>query len=90
MELLILTALMGLVGLGCIGGAVWAIVGGEDIGVERIFLVLVWLLFAALFLGLASWVARQGPLRNLGKKAPAQEEAAKAAEAGKEEVGKTA
>ena len=84
MELLILTAICGLVGLGCVGGAAWAIVGGEDVGVERIFLVMVWLLFAALFLGLAAWVARQGPLRSLGKKSPPQPEQKE------EEVGKSA
>ena len=70
MELLVLTVLCGLVGLGCLGGAVWAVVGGEDVGVELIFLLHVWLLFAALFLGMAVWIARQGPLKNLGKKAP--------------------
>ncbi|MBI2819303.1 MAG: hypothetical protein HYX73_04920 [Acidobacteria bacterium] len=68
MELLILTVLCALVGLGCLGGAVWAVVGGEDVGVELIFMLLVWLLFAALFLGMAGWIARQGPLKNLGKK----------------------
>ena len=84
MELLILTAICALAGLGCIGGAVWAIVGGEDVGVERIFLVIVWLLFAALFLGLAAWVARQGPLQGPAKElsgTPEQKE---------EEVSKTA
>lgn len=71
MELLILTVLCALVGLGCLGGAVWAVVGGEDVGVELIFMLLVWLLFAALFLGMAGWIARQRPLKNLGKKATA-------------------
>ena len=70
MELLILTVLCALVGLGCLGGVAWAIVGGEDVGVELIFLLHVWLLFAALFLGVAVWIARQGPLKNFGKKAP--------------------
>ena len=78
MELIILTAFCALVGLGCLAGAVWAIVGGEDVGVELIFLLHVWLLFAALFLGMAVWIARQGPLRNLGqkwgKKTPAETE----------------
>ena len=82
MELLILTVLCGLVGLGCVGGAVWAVVGGEDVGVELIFLLHVWLLFAALFLGMAVWIARQGPLKNLGKKAPPSSEN-KLAESGK-------
>lgn len=74
MELILLAAFSALVGLGCLGGAVWAVVGGEDVGVERIFLVLVWLLFGSLFLGLAVWIARQGPLQALGKnKKPAPE-----------------
>ncbi|MBI4480673.1 MAG: hypothetical protein HY651_11680 [Acidobacteria bacterium] len=68
MELMILAALCALVGLGCLAGAVWAIVGGEDVGVELIFLLHVWLLLAALFLGMAVWIARQGPLRHLGQK----------------------
>jgi hypothetical protein len=67
MELLILAALCALVGLGCLAGAAWAVVGGMDVGVELIFLLHVWLLFAALFLGMALWIARQGPLKNLGK-----------------------
>ena len=68
MELLILSVFCALVGLGCLGGAAWAVIGGEDVGVELIFLLHVWLLFAALFLGMAVWIARQGPLKNLGKK----------------------
>ena len=68
MELMIWSALCALIGLGCAGGAVWAVVGGEDVGVERIFLVLVWLMFAGLFLGMAGWIAKMGPLRDLGKK----------------------
>jgi hypothetical protein len=76
MELLILTALCGLIGLGCLGGAAWAIIGGEDVGVERIFLVLVWLLFGALFLGAAAWIARLGPLRAREKKAVEEPRAA--------------
>jgi hypothetical protein len=74
MELLIWTAVCALIGLGCLGGAVWAVIGGEDVGVERIFMVLVWLLFAAIFLGMSGWIARMGPLRELGKKAPAKQE----------------
>ena len=89
MELLILAVLCGLVGLGCLGGAVWAIVGGEDIGVELIFLLHVWLLFAALFLGMAVWIARQGPLKNLRRKAPAGSEN-KPAEAASAASGKAA
>ena len=69
MELLILSFFCALVGLGCLGGAAWAVLGGEDVGVELIFLIHVWVLFGALFLGMAAWIARQGPLKNLGKRA---------------------
>jgi hypothetical protein len=89
MELLVLTALCALIGLGCLGGATFAVLGAEDVGVERIFLVLVWLLFAALFLGLAAWIARQGPLRNLGKKAPAAPDS-KSPPSNAEQAGKAA
>jgi hypothetical protein len=75
MELLVWSAVCALIGLGCLGGAAFAVLGAEDVGVERIFLVLVWLLFAALFGGMGFWIARQEPLRNLGKKAPAPEAA---------------
>ena len=74
MELIVLACVCGLIGLGCLGGAAWAVLGGQDVGVELIFLVHVWLLFASLFLGMAVWIARQVPLKNLGKKAPAQPE----------------
>ena len=79
MELLILAVACALIGLGSLAGTAWVVLGGEDIGVERIFLLLVGLLLAAVFLGLAGWVARQGPLRNLAKKSPAQPEEAKEA-----------
>jgi hypothetical protein len=75
MELLILMVLSALVGLGCLGGAAWAVFGGEEVGVGRIFILLVGLMFAALFLGMAAWVARQGPLKNLGKKSGGETEA---------------
>ena len=74
MELLIWSAVSALIGLGCLGGAVWAVVGGEDTGVERIFLVLVWMLFAALFLGMAAWIAKMGPLAELKRKKAAKVE----------------
>jgi hypothetical protein len=72
MELLIWSALCALIGLGCLAAAVWAVIGGYDTGVERIFLVIVWLVVGGLLLGMAGWIARMGPLRNMGKKAPAE------------------
>lgn len=68
MEMLILTVFCALVGLGCLGGVLWALTSGVEVGVGRIFVLLVGLLFAGLFLGMAGWIARQGPLKSLGKK----------------------
>ena len=68
MELKILTALCGLTGLGCLAGAGYAVLGSEDVGVEQIFLLLTWGLFGIVFLGMAQWIARLGPLKDLGKK----------------------
>jgi hypothetical protein len=84
MELLVLIAFCALVGLGCLGGAAFAVLGGEDVGVGRIFLVIVWTMFAALFLGMAGWIARQIPVRKEEKKASNKvESTATAAPAGK-------
>jgi hypothetical protein len=69
MEMLILTVFSALVGLGCLGGVVWAMTSGEEVGVGRIFMVLVGLLFAALFLGMAGWIARQQLLKKPGAQA---------------------
>jgi hypothetical protein len=77
MELLILSGLCALIGLGCLGGAVFSLLGGEDVGVERIFLVIVWGMFGMLFLGMAGWIARQGPLKKTAPK-EARESAAPA------------
>ena len=74
MELLIWSAFCALVGLGCLGGAAWAVLGGEDIGVERIFLVIVWLLFAGLFLGMAAWIAKLGALTSKKASTEAEQE----------------
>jgi hypothetical protein len=63
MELIVLAAICALVGLGCLGAAGWAIFYRGDTGVEEIFLLLVWLSLALIFLGMAAWIARQGPLR---------------------------
>ena len=82
MELLILSGLCALIGLGCFGGAGWALFGGEDNGVGRIFLLLVWSMFGILFLGMAGWIARQGPLKKTAPK-QANESAAAPAEVGK-------
>lgn len=85
MELIVLSALCALIGLGCLAGLAWAILGGVDTGVERIFLIHVWGLFAALFLGMAAWIYRQRP-RQAKKEAgssPAAQAEEKPVEAGK-------
>jgi hypothetical protein len=68
MEITILAIISALIGIACLTGAAWAVISGLDVGVEVIFLIHVWLALAATFLGMAGWIARQGPLRNLGKK----------------------
>ena len=67
-ELTVLAVICALVGLGCLGALGWALLGSEDNGVERIFLLHVWLILGLLFLGMSAWIARLGPLRDLGKK----------------------
>ena len=68
MEMVVLAVFCALLGLACVGGMAWAVVGGEDVGVGRIFLLLVWLILALLFFGMAAWIARQRMLLNPGKK----------------------
>jgi len=68
LELTVLAVICALVGLGCLGGLAWALLGAEDFGVERIFLLHVWLILGLLFLGMSAWIARMGPLKDLGKK----------------------
>jgi hypothetical protein len=68
LELTVLAAICALVGLGCFGALGWALLGSEDIGIERIFLLHVWLILGLIFLGMSAWIARLGPLRGLGKK----------------------
>ena len=68
MEMVVLAVFCALLGLACVGGMAWAVVGGEDVGVGRIFLLLVWLILALLFFSMAAWIARQRMLLNPGKK----------------------
>jgi len=92
MELTVLAILCALIGLGCFGGIAWTLFGAEDAGVERIFLLLVWLLFGLIFLGLAGWIAKLGPLRRMAHKPAAESspspEAVSATEAVRQEVHK--
>ena len=79
--LLVFCVLLGVSSLGVIG---WVLLSGAEIGIERIFLVHVSLLVAALFFGFAGWIAMQPSIRRLWKR----EATAKAASAleGKQEA----
>jgi len=65
MELILLMVFSGLLGLGCLGAVGWVLLSGAEVGVERIFLVGMCLLLAALFFGMSGWIALQGPLQKL-------------------------
>jgi hypothetical protein len=66
-ELTILAALCGVLGVGCFAAAAFALLGGEDVGIERIFGVIVWSVIGISLLGAAQWIARMGPLRKKPK-----------------------
>lgn len=91
LELILLFVFCVVGGLACLGAMGWALLSPVEVGVERIFLLIVCLLVAGLFFGMAAWIARQGPLRQLWKaeakgaapeapKAPAQKQEATAQE----------
>ena len=93
MEMMVLALFCALIGLACVGGMAWALVGGEDVGVGRIFIVLVSLILALLFFGMAAWISRQAR-GTLGKKPeeakiPDAAAAQPASKASAEKVGKS-
>jgi hypothetical protein len=57
MELLVLLVFCLLVALGCFGSIGWVFLSGVELGVERIFLVIVCSVLGFLFLGIAGWLA---------------------------------
>ena len=90
-ELIILFVFCVLVGLSCLGAMGWALLSSVEVGVGRIFLLIVSLFLAVLFFGMAAWMALGSPLRQLWKaeakgatpevqKAPAQKQEAAAQE----------
>src|SRR3990167_5547428 len=96
-ELILLFSFCALVGLGCLGLLGWVVVSAESVGVERIFLLLVFALLGALFLGMAAWLARFTRLQTLwkpaaatAKAAPVEVNPAKQKQAAPEETGKPA
>lgn len=60
-ELTILAAVCAVLGLGALAGAGYAMFGGKDVAIERIFAVMVWGLIGMALLGAAQWIARLGP-----------------------------
>ena len=94
LELLLLLAFCVLDGLSCLEAIAWVVLSGEEIGVERIFLVIVSFLVASLFLGISGWIVTRTPFRALWKteEATANPKSAPASkqEAAPEEASKSA
>jgi len=91
-ELLLLLAFCVLVALACFGAIGWVLLSGVEIGVERIFLIIVCSVLGFLFLGIAGWIVKRTSAPAAAK-AEAAPRAAKAApakqEKAPEEVSKT-
>jgi hypothetical protein len=64
-----LGAICAVLGLGCLAGAGFALMGGEDVGIERIFGMIVWTVIGLSLLGAAQALARTA--MHAGKKLPA-------------------
>ena len=75
LELLLLFLFCVLIGLGCLGAIAWVLLSGAEIGVERIFLLMVCSLVAVLFFGFSGWLVTRSPLRGLWKPEPASKPA---------------
>jgi len=67
LELLLLFLFCVLIGLSCLGAMAWVLLSGSEIGVERIFLLIVGSLVAVLFFGFSGWLITRSPLRALWK-----------------------
>ena len=67
LELLLLFLFCVLIGLSCLGAMAWVLLSGAEIGVERIFLLMVGSLVAVLFFGFSGWLITRTPLRALWK-----------------------
>lgn len=65
LELILLFAFCVLLGLGCLGVMGWVLLGSVETGVELIFLLIVCLSLAAVFFGMAAWIAWHDPVRQL-------------------------
>jgi hypothetical protein len=92
MELLLLLAFCLLVALGCFGAIGWVLLSGMELGVERIFLIIVCSVLGFLFLGIAGWIVSKSPVPTTAQ-SEAAPQPAKAATAKQqkapEEVSKT-
>ncbi|MBI4460141.1 MAG: hypothetical protein HY648_08800 [Acidobacteria bacterium] len=67
LESIILFVFLVLTGLASLGAIGWTLFSPVEVGVEKIFLLIVCLSVAALFLGGAAWMAVYSPLRRLWK-----------------------
>lgn len=91
MELLVLLVFCLLIALGCFGSIGWVFLSGVELGVERIFLVIVCSVLGFLFLGIAGWLAvRILPAASAKPAAAPNPVQAAAAKKAPEEVSKTA
>ena len=70
-ELIVLFAVSTLLGLGCLGAAVWVVLSPETFDLDKIFSIIVSLLMGLIFLSLSAWVFFRTRLRELWKPAPA-------------------
>ncbi|MBI1956077.1 MAG: hypothetical protein HYS38_06745 [Acidobacteria bacterium] len=67
LELILLFVFCVVGGLACLGAMGWALLSSVEVGVEKIFLLIVSLLSAALFFGMAAWIALRSSLWQLWK-----------------------
>ena len=90
MELLVLLVFCLLIALGCFGSIGWVLLSGEELGVERIFLVIVCSVLGFLFLGIAGWLSvRILPAASAKPEPAANPAKTAAAKKAPEEVSKT-
>lgn len=90
MELLLLLAFCLLIALACFGSLGWVFLSGVELGVGRIFLVIVCSVLGLLFLGISGWIGARILPAVSAKPQPAPSPAkAAAAKKAPEEVSKT-
>ena len=70
-EEMVTLVFVALAGLGCLGTVAWVLISPETLNVDKIFAVIVCLLFALVFLGFAAWMLMNTKLRTLWQPAAA-------------------